>query len=52
MGASVLAFLLLGEELTGLQWSGGLLVMGGLAVYLLSGRKKAVKVHESLQSAS
>ncbi|MNI22101.1 4-amino-4-deoxy-L-arabinose-phosphoundecaprenol flippase subunit ArnE [compost metagenome] len=52
VGASILAFLLLGEELTGLQWSGGLLVMGGLAVYLLSGRKKAVKVHESLQSAS
>ncbi|MEC0169577.1 DMT family transporter [Paenibacillus graminis] len=52
VGASILAFLLLGEELTGLQWSGGLLVMGGLAVYLLSGHKKAVKVHESLQSAS
>ncbi|AIQ69103.1 DMT family transporter [Paenibacillus graminis] len=52
VGASILAFLLLGEELTGLQWTGGLLVMGGLAVYLLSGRKKAVKVHESLQSAS
>ncbi len=52
VGASILAFLLLGEELTGLQWTGGLLVMGGLAVYLLSGRKKAVKVNESLQSAS
>nr|WP_269847202.1 DMT family transporter [Paenibacillus sonchi] len=52
VGASMLAFLLLGEQLTGLQWTGGVLVMGGLAVYLLSGRKKAVKVNESLQSAS
>ncbi|WP_143013376.1 DMT family transporter [Paenibacillus jilunlii] len=52
VGASVLAFLLLGEQLTGLQWTGGVLVMVGLAVYLLSGRKKAVKVNESLQSAS
>ncbi|MNC26707.1 4-amino-4-deoxy-L-arabinose-phosphoundecaprenol flippase subunit ArnE [compost metagenome] len=52
VGASILAFLLLGEQLTGLQWTGGVLVMGGLAVYLYSGRKKAVKVNESLQSAS
>ncbi|QQZ59922.1 DMT family transporter [Paenibacillus sonchi] len=52
VGASMLAFFLLGEQLTGLQWTGGVLVMGGLAVYLLSGRKKAVKVNESLQSAS
>ncbi|KWX80068.1 multidrug transporter [Paenibacillus riograndensis] len=52
VGASILAFLLLGEQLTGLQWTGGVLVLGGLAVYLLSGRKKAVKVNESLQSAS
>lgn len=52
VGASILAFLLLGEQLTGLQWSGGVLVMSGLAVYLYAGRKKAVRVEESLPSAS
>ncbi|WP_178381933.1 DMT family transporter [Paenibacillus sp. P32E] len=52
VGASILAFLLLGEQLTGLQWSGGVLVMSGLAVYLYAGRKKAVKVKEALPSAS
>lgn len=30
VGASILAFLLLGEQLTILQWAGGVLVMGGL----------------------
>lgn len=39
VGASILAFLLLGEKLNGLQWAGGILVMGGLAVYLYAGRK-------------
>ncbi|WP_379152125.1 DMT family transporter [Paenibacillus sp. sgz5001063] len=52
VGASILAFLLLGEQLTMLQWAGGVLVMGGLAVYLYSGRKKAAKIKESLPSAS
>ncbi|MGN7760085.1 DMT family transporter [Paenibacillus sp. 22594] len=52
VGASILAFLLLGEQLTGLQWTGGVLVMSGLAVYLYAGRKKAVRVEESLPSAS
>ncbi|MBW4080530.1 DMT family transporter [Paenibacillus sp. S150] len=52
VGASILAFLLLGEQLTGLQWAGGVLVMGGLAVYLYAGSKKALKVKESLPGAS
>lgn len=52
VGASILAFLLLGEALTGLQWTGGVLVMGGLAVYLFAGRKKAARAKEALQNAS
>ena len=52
VGASILAYLLLGELLTPLQWGGGLLVMFGLAVYLYAGRKKAMKAAESLQNAS
>lgn len=40
VGASVLAYLLLGERLTALQWGGGLLVTCGLAYYLYSGRSK------------
>ncbi|WP_019910840.1 DMT family transporter [Paenibacillus sp. HW567] len=52
VGASILAFLLLGEALTGLQWTGGVLVMGGLAVYLFAGRKKAARAKEALHNAS
>ncbi|AIQ52982.1 DMT family transporter [Paenibacillus sp. FSL R7-0331] len=52
VGASILAFLLLGEKLNGLQWTGGLLVMSGLAVYLYAGRKKAAQTAEPLPSAS
>ncbi|CAM4236157.1 DMT family transporter [Paenibacillus typhae] len=52
VGASILAFLLLGEKLNGLQWAGGILVMGGLAVYLYAGRKKTTPAAEALQTAS
>ncbi|WP_342435630.1 DMT family transporter [Paenibacillus sp. FSL L8-0436] len=52
VGASILAFLLLGEQLTILQWAGGVLVMGGLAVYLYAGRRKAAKRSEALPSTS
>ncbi|CAH1192315.1 hypothetical protein PAECIP111892_00917 [Paenibacillus auburnensis] len=52
VGASILAFLLLGEKLNGLQWTGGLLVMAGLAVYLYAGRKKTLGIEDSLPSAS
>lgn len=52
VGASILAYLLLGEQLTGLQWAGGMLVMAGLAVYLYAGRKKALKESGSIPAAS
>ncbi|MBT2287834.1 DMT family transporter [Paenibacillus albidus] len=39
VGASLLAFLLLGEQLKALQWAGGLLVLFGLAVYVFAGRR-------------
>jgi drug/metabolite transporter (DMT)-like permease len=52
VGASILAFLLLGEQLSGLQWAGGVLVMAGLGVYLYSGRRKALKLQEALPNAS
>ncbi|WP_238651694.1 DMT family transporter [Paenibacillus piscarius] len=52
VGASILAFLLLGEHLSGLQWAGGVLVLAGLGVYLYSGRKKTLKLEEALPSAS
>lgn len=53
VGASILAFLLLGEKLNGLQWTGGLLVMAGLAVYLYAGRKKGLPVAaDTLPNAS
>lgn len=52
VGASILAFLLLGEQLTGLQWMGGVLVMGGLVVYLYAGRKKNVSQGEALPNVS
>lgn len=52
VGASILAFLLLGEQLSGLQWAGGVLVMAGLGVYLYAGRRKALKLRESLPNAS
>lgn len=52
VGASILAFLLLGEKLNGLQWAGGILVMSGLAVYLYAGRKKTMQPAETLPTAS
>lgn len=52
VGASILAYLLLGEQLTLLQWAGGVLVMFGLGVYLYTGRKKSAAAAQSLQSAS
>ncbi|WP_375103058.1 DMT family transporter [Paenibacillus sp. RS8] len=52
VGASILAYLLLGEQLTALQWAGGLLVMFGLGVYLYTGRKKTIQVAEAIQNAS
>ncbi|MNO35896.1 4-amino-4-deoxy-L-arabinose-phosphoundecaprenol flippase subunit ArnE [compost metagenome] len=52
VGASVLAYLLLGEQLTALQWAGGLLVMFGLGVYLFAGRKKTIQVADAIQNAS
>ncbi|WP_410511395.1 DMT family transporter [Paenibacillus sp. BR2-3] len=53
VGASILAYLLLGEQLTGLQWAGSMLVMSGLAAYLYSGRKKSKeKIVSVLSNAS
>ncbi|MEK3747820.1 DMT family transporter [Paenibacillus sp. FSL E2-8871] len=52
VGASILAYLLLGEQLTALQWAGGLLVMLGLGVYLYAGRKKTIQVADAIQNAS
>ena len=52
VGASILAFLLLGEQLSGLQWAGGVLVMAGLGVYLYAGRQKKLKPQEALPNAS
>jgi drug/metabolite transporter (DMT)-like permease len=52
VGASILAYLLLGEQLTALQWGGGLLVMIGLTVYLLAGRKKTIKMADAIQNIS
>lgn len=48
VGASILAFILLGERLTGLQWSGGVLVLGGLAFYLYMGSRAAAREQEEL----
>ncbi|MNV65562.1 EamA-like transporter family protein [compost metagenome] len=48
VGASILAFILLGERLTGLQWSGGVLVLGGLAFYLYMGSRAASREQEEL----
>lgn len=48
VGASILAFMLLGERLTGLQWSGGVLVLGGLAFYLYMGSRAAAREQEEL----
>ncbi|MBY9078496.1 DMT family transporter [Paenibacillus sp. HN-1] len=48
VGASILAFVLLGERLTGLQWSGGVLVLGGLAFYLYMGGRAAAREQEEL----
>ncbi|CAH1056951.1 DMT family transporter [Paenibacillus pseudetheri] len=52
VGASILAYLLLGEQLTALQWAGGLLVMFGLGVYLYAGRKKTIQLADAIQNAS
>ncbi|WP_313641502.1 DMT family transporter [Paenibacillus sp.] len=52
VGASILAYLLLGEQLTALQWAGGLLVMFGLGVYLYAGRKKTIQMADAIQNAS
>lgn len=52
VGASILAFLLLGEQLTALQWAGGVLVMSGLGFYLYAGRKKQIQIGESVPNAS
>ncbi|OMD04006.1 multidrug transporter [Paenibacillus odorifer] len=52
VGASILAYLLLGEQLTTLQWAGGLLVMIGLAVYLYAGRRKTIRMADAIQNAS
>ncbi|WP_179087435.1 DMT family transporter [Paenibacillus odorifer] len=52
VGASILAYLLLGEQLTTLQWAGGLLVMIGLAVYLCAGRRKTIRMADAIQNAS
>lgn len=43
VGASILAYVLLGERLTSLQWTGGVLVLGGLAFYLYMGSRAAVR---------
>ncbi|WNS45089.1 DMT family transporter [Paenibacillus sp. MMS20-IR301] len=52
VGSSILAFLLLGEQLSRMQWAGGVLVMAGLGVYLYAGRKKALKLEAALANAS
>ncbi|MNN68733.1 EamA-like transporter family protein [compost metagenome] len=52
VGASILAYLLLGEQLTTLQWAGGLLVMIGLAVYLYAERRKTIRMADAIQNAS
>ena len=52
VGASILAFILLGEQLTYLQWTGSLLVMCGLAAYLYAGRKKSKGIAPALDNAS
>ncbi|BCG59213.1 DMT family transporter [Paenibacillus sp. URB8-2] len=46
VGASILAYALLGEQLTGLQWGGGLLVLGGLGCYLYMGSRNAAREEE------
>ncbi|AKG34710.1 DMT family transporter [Paenibacillus durus] len=46
VGACILAYLLLRERLSGLQWSGGLLVLGGLACYLYMGSRKEAREAE------
>ncbi|MFE4711504.1 DMT family transporter [Paenibacillus sp. NPDC056722] len=50
--ASILAYLLLSENLSNLQWAGGLLVMIGMAVYLWAERKKVDSVPPALENAS
>lgn len=50
VGASMLAYLLLGERLTGLQWGGGVLVLGGLACYLYVGARIAIREEERQRS--
>ncbi|WP_187355447.1 DMT family transporter [Paenibacillus tengchongensis] len=52
VGASLLAFVLLGERLTALQWAGGILVLGGLAGYLYTGRERTTKAESKLSEAS
>jgi len=52
VGASILAYFLLHEQLTGLQWAGSLLVMSGLAAYLYAGRTKNKELNPVLESAS
>ena len=52
VGASILAYLLLGEQLKGPQWAGSLLVMCGLGVYLYAGRKKNKDIIPVLDNAS
>jgi drug/metabolite transporter (DMT)-like permease len=52
VGASILAYLLLGEQLTGLQWAGSLLVMSGLGAYLYSGRRKSKEMPAVIDNAS
>ncbi|MDT3426331.1 drug/metabolite transporter (DMT)-like permease [Paenibacillus forsythiae] len=43
VGACILAYLLLGERLSGQQWFGGVLVLGGLAFYLYMGARSAAR---------
>ncbi|WP_379136344.1 DMT family transporter [Paenibacillus sp. sgz500958] len=52
VGASILAYLLLNEQLTSLQWAGSLLVMAGLGAYLYAGRKKSNQAVLALENAS
>lgn len=55
VGASILAYMLLGERLGSAQWIGGLIVLGGLGVYLYAVSRKMNRkgevVHEPYEPA-
>ncbi|MBL0386263.1 DMT family transporter [Tumebacillus sp. ITR2] len=42
IGATILAFLLLGESVTGAQWLGGAIIMSGIWLFLSTSKKKSI----------